>query len=218
MELLRALQFASYRHSKVAHDHIYGLRSLLTANDQASLQPDYNLSVCELYASTTKLLLQKGNSVSLLCAAVGTSQQNEHKLPSWSFDFSKPLKLPVHQAGLKKCEDLSKDLASDFNVLYLRGKYLGEQISAYASRGRTFDGATRIPEIRIFLTRVIYEEEGDRHPDPMTVFDQRLADSAHDAKRTTESRSYWDQRYVYFSTHQGSFGKSSNEVQKGDEI
>ena len=52
MELLRALQFVSYRRASVAHDHVYGIRSLLPIEEQGSLQPDYSLS----YASFMLLL------------------------------------------------------------------------------------------------------------------------------------------------------------------
>ncbi|KAF2854154.1 hypothetical protein T440DRAFT_442650 [Plenodomus tracheiphilus IPT5] len=40
MELLRTLQFASYRRASIPHDHIYGLLSLLPANEQQLLEPD----------------------------------------------------------------------------------------------------------------------------------------------------------------------------------
>jgi hypothetical protein len=93
MELLRALQFANYRRASVAHDHVYGIRSLVTGKEQGSLQPDYSLSARELYASVTRLLLRRQQNVALLSAAVGASQDNEHHLPSWTLDFSKPLKL-----------------------------------------------------------------------------------------------------------------------------
>ncbi|KAI9683731.1 MAG: hypothetical protein M1822_005921 [Bathelium mastoideum] len=230
MELLRVLQFASYRRASIAHDHVYGLRNLLPSNDQKSLQPDYNLSIGELYASVTKLLLQRGNSASLLCAAVGTSQQNEHNLPSWSLDFSKPLRLPVHRASLKDCEDFGGDNLNEPDILRLQGKYLGQQITTYAPRDYTFDGLTHHLELSNFLTSSIYEEDKrgwgaydtdtemnwqQRHSSGL---DERSVDPANDAKRAPEPSSPPSQRYVVFSTHQGSFGKSSNEVQQGDEI
>jgi hypothetical protein len=76
MELVRALQFASHRRASLPHDHIYGLRSLLPASEQGSRQPDYDISVRELYASVTKLLLERVNSTSILYGAIGTSQQD----------------------------------------------------------------------------------------------------------------------------------------------
>lgn len=229
MELLRGLQFASYRRASIAHDYIYGLRSLLPANEQESLRPDYNLSVRELYASVTNLLLQKGNSASLLCAAVGTSQQNEHKLPSWSLDFSKHLRLPVHRSSPKNCED-SGDTSSGFDILRLQGKYLEELITAHVPRDYTFEGLIHYPELSNFLTRNIYEED-ERKLDPYDTdtevnwqqrhnsgFDERLAGPANDAEHASGSNSSLSQRYVVFLTHQGRFGKCPNEVQQDDEI
>ena len=208
MELLRALQFASYRRVSIAHDHVYGLRSLLPANAQESLQPDYNLSICELYASVTKLILQKENSASLLCAAVGISQRNEHKLPSWSLDFSKPLRLPVYRASLKECEDLCGDNSNGFDVLRLQGTHLGEQIIAYMPRDYAFDGLIHNPEFSNFLTRNIYEERAD----------QRLVEPANNAKCESDPKSCPGQKHVIFLTRQGNFGKCPNEVQQSDEI
>ena len=230
MELLRALQFASHRRASIAHDHVYGLRSLLPGNEQESLQPDYNLTVRELYASVTKLLLQRENSPSLLCAAVGTSQQNEHELPSWSLNFSKPLRLPVDRASLKECEDLRIDRRSGSDILRLQGKYLGERITACTPRDYTFDGSVHNPEFLNVLTKNIYKEDrkgwgaydtdseinGQQRQN--SGFNEQSSGSANDAKRAPESRNHLGQRGVVFSTHQGSLGKCTNEVQQGDEI
>jgi len=219
MGLLRALQFASYRRASIAHDHVYGLRSLLPASEQDSLPPDYNLSVRQLYASVTRLLLGKANSVSLLCVAVGTSQHNEHNLPSWSLDFSKPLRLPVLGAGIKECEDLSGDDSRDCSILRLQGRSLGEHIIAYAPREYVFDGLTHNLELSNFRTKSIYDEDTYRRGWSSDIgIDPHVEQPPRPAKDASEPRIAAGQKYVLFITDQGRLGKCPNEVQKDDEI
>lgn len=151
MRMLRALQIASHRRASVAHDHVYGLRSLLPANEQISLQPDYDISIPELYASATKLLLRNGNSANLLCAAVGTREQPEHELPSWSLDFSKPLRLPVQRISVNEYQDLNVDNLGGSDILRLHGKCLGVKINICLPRSSTSDSIADNPVASTFF-------------------------------------------------------------------
>ena len=54
---------------------------------------DYGLSIPEIYASATKVLLQNDKSASLLGAAVGIGRKNVYGLASWILDFSNPVRL-----------------------------------------------------------------------------------------------------------------------------
>ncbi|KAF2831396.1 hypothetical protein CC86DRAFT_463292 [Ophiobolus disseminans] len=211
MPMLRALQIASHRRASVAHDHVYGLRSLLPGNEQELLQPDYDISIPELYPSVTKLLLRNGNSASLLCAAVGTSQQNEHELPSWSLDFSQPLRLPVQRTSVDEHKDPNGDNPSEPKILRLRGNYLGEYITTCLPRSSTSDMVENDPVLLSFLASNIYEEDkkGGKRRKTRTVIDQQ--------HHNLDSSSL-HQRYVLFSTDQGSVGKCASDVQQGDEI
>jgi hypothetical protein len=163
MGLLRTLQFASHRRASISYDYVYGLRSLLPTNEQDQLQPDYDISIHELYASVTK-----GKSISLLCGAIGTSQPNEHNLPSWSLDFSKPLKLPVHRSddALKEQEDLAENDASGSYVLCLLGIDFGENVTATIPKGTAFGNLVANETIATFLASNIYEVDRGRKLSP----------------------------------------------------
>lgn len=157
MELLRALQFASYRRASVAHDHVYGIRSLLPIKEQGSLQPDYSLSVSELYASVTNLLLQRQQDVALLSAAVGASHDNEHSLPSWTLDFRKPLKLPARTDDPDNRDEIAVE-SNEGAILRIRARSTGEHISSCALND-TWQELVAHPTVSRFLSQDIYEED-----------------------------------------------------------
>jgi hypothetical protein len=227
MGLLRALQFASYRRASIAHDHVYGLRSLLSTKDQESLQPDYSLSTRELYASVTNLLLQEGKSANLLCAAVGTSQLDEHNLPSWSLDFSKSLRLPIRRADSENYGEFSGELIGS-GILRIRGRYLGEQIALVFSDNILGD-LRHVPVVSKFLSREIWEEDSYRKGREWyrvdTQTDSQQADldaqsggSADSVTSASDSSSHEGQSLEVFLTDQERLGKCSNGVSQGVEI
>jgi hypothetical protein len=209
--LLRTLQFSSRRQASVPHDHIYGLRSLLPAKGQESIQPGYNLSIRELYTSITKLPLERKETISLLCCAIRTNQWNEHNLPSWSLDFSKPLgQLPAADGDddvvvVIRYEFLRSEGSNVFDILRLKGENQQDPIAEHLPNGFGFGFAEVVdcPETSGILSRFVKKD----------VY-----------KEDRNGRSYYEsdkeanQQYVIFRTQGGRFGKCFNEVQQGDEI
>jgi hypothetical protein len=230
MELSRALQLASFRRASVAHDHVYGLRSLVSTKDQEALQPDYNLTTRELYASVTRLLLRQRKSIDLLCAAVGTGQYNQHNVPSWSLDFSRPLRLPAKRADDNVSGDHSITSGGD-NLLRVQGRNLKQQIIASIPRHYT-DDFNASPTLSAFLSREIYEEDSYRRglnrysasaetserQRPNSNCDESPDGPAHSAEVASQPSSNVRQRYVLFETDQENYGKCLNDVLLGDEI
>ncbi|KAK8066044.1 hypothetical protein PG997_012791 [Apiospora hydei] len=139
LALARTAQLASHRNTSNAHDYIYGLRGLLSPEDQARVPVDYGLSIPELYASATKAMLQKDKSASLLGAAVGIGRKNEHGLASWVLNFSSPVKLPVLRDVHYLCESPLIRPSSELHALTTKSRYLGNHIIATLPRGLTSD-------------------------------------------------------------------------------
>jgi hypothetical protein len=228
MELSRALQLASYRRASIAHDHVYGLRSLLSTKEQESLQPDYSLSVRELYASVTNLLLQEGNSTNLLCAAVGTRQLDEHDLPSWSLDFSKPLTLPAREADSEELGDFSGELIGS-GVLQIQGRDLGEKITHVYSDNILGDLRHDPVVSKILSTEIwernTYRKEGLEWYREDTETDSQQANlkaqsggQANSVKGASDSSNHDGRGLELFLTGQGKLAKCSKGVLQGDEI
>jgi hypothetical protein len=231
MELSRALQLASFRRASVAHDHVYGLRSLISVKDQETLQPDYSLPTHELHASVTHLLLRHGKSMNMLCAAVGIGSHNEQNLPSWSLDFSKPLRLPARRVDVDGCVGSSANLIGP-DILRVQGRSFGQQITTCIPRDYTFDDLMPNPVLSDFLSRAIYEEDNyrrgqgqygtvtdfDRQDRPGSDSDEEATGPAQAEEVASDTSSNVGQRYMVFSTAQGKFGKCLNDVLQGDEI
>ncbi|KAM3076310.1 hypothetical protein ACMFMF_005643 [Clarireedia jacksonii] len=137
MNLLRSMQFASDRKASLALDHVYGIHSLLSLDEQKSLPVNYNLSVRELYASVTKLILHKEKSAAILCAAVGMNSKNEHGLASWVLDLSKPLKVPALQDGIKEYNFPSLGKLCEPDTLLIEGVYVGDCVNGIQVQGLT---------------------------------------------------------------------------------
>jgi hypothetical protein len=227
MELLRALQFASYRRASVAHDHVYGIRSLLPTKEQESLQPDYSLSIRELYASVSNLLLRRQTDVALLSAAVGAGQANEHNLPSWTLDFSKPLKLPARTDDPGNSEEIIAE-SIEVAILRIRARSTGEHISACALND-TWQELASHPTVSRFLSQDIYEEDSyskghgqlaaergfDGQSSKISSFFEQSVPAAHAASSFSSSTS---QGHGIFSTSYNRIGKCSHAPQTGDEI
>ncbi|KAK8012387.1 hypothetical protein PG991_009762 [Apiospora marii] len=128
LSLARSAQLASHRRTSNAHDYIYGLRGLLSVEDQERIPVDYGLSVPELYASATKAILHNENSAGLLGAAVGIGQENVHGLASWALDFCRPVRLPALRDS-NDVGDISLERPSrDPRVLSVNGRYLGSYV------------------------------------------------------------------------------------------
>jgi len=208
MELLRALQFASYRNASDPRDHIYGLRSLIPAIDQTWIKPNYILTTRELYADVTRLLLERKWSVSLLCCAVGMGhQQNGHNLPSWSLDFRKPMpRLPCSSdiLGVQEQENIDNKSTDRLHILRLWGESQGETITRFIAPKDYYEfGHMSNPEtsrhVSEFLQSNIFEP------------DERW-------RRDTDARTEIQEQFAFFSTDQGRIGKCFNEVRQGDEI
>ena len=80
-------------------DSIYGLLGL-APNDFASIvDPDYNLSIAELFQHTTVLLILYTNSLTPLSATV-FQQKNQRSMPTWVADWR-------NSAGLRATEEAS---------------------------------------------------------------------------------------------------------------
>ena len=208
MELLRALQFASHRNASDARDHIYGLRSLIPADDQEQMKPDYSLSVRELYADVTRLLLERKWSISLLCCAVGTTpQQNEHDLPSWSLDFRKPMPwLPFSSdiCGALEHENMNNKGPDRLHILRLWGESQEETITGFiAPKG--YD-----------VLEHISDSETSRHVSKFLQSNIFGPDKRW--RRYTDVRTETQEQYAVFSTDRGRYGKCPNDVKQGDEI
>jgi hypothetical protein len=203
MDMLRALQLASFRRASVVHDHVYGLRSLLPIDQQKLLQPDYSLSTQEVYASTTRTLLQREESGRLLCAAVGISPHNKHNLPSWSLDFSQPLRLPVRGDDTKGIEGLDQ-VSRSANVLRIQGRSRAERVT-FRIPMNAFNDPGHYPTVSKFLRSDIYEEDT-----------QRLRGAGPATNHQMDSPN--DMQYIFFLTDLERVGKCSNEVLPGDEL
>lgn len=221
MEMSRALQLASFRSASVAHDYVYGLRSLLTSKDQKMVHPDYNISIPKLYASMTKILLRNGCSGRLLCAAVGTGAQNGRHLPSWSLDFSKPLRLPANRMLTKSFADSETSVADDTSVLRIRGRYVGQQIAATVSREYILDAlepnAHGWKLMKSFLEGNIYEKDTKGPGRILHSFGpgELFANANTDPEQVLGSPNRTD---GIFLTVQKRLGRCSNPVQRGDEV
>lgn len=94
-ELVRCLYFTSHRNATQAVDHVWGIRGILSREDQALLPPDFDMSTADLYATVTKTLLHRTGSTDVLCASAGVAGCGKHGLPSWALDMSKPLQFPA---------------------------------------------------------------------------------------------------------------------------
>ncbi|KAK8136622.1 hypothetical protein PG984_004562 [Apiospora sp. TS-2023a] len=132
LDLARSAQMASHRRTSNAHDYIYGLRGLLSMEDQERMPVDYGLSIPELYASVTKAILRSEDSAALLGAAVGIGQENTYGLASWALDFSRPVRLPAlrDKDSNDGCESSPEHPSSDIRVLSTNGSYLGSYVVA----------------------------------------------------------------------------------------
>ncbi|KAK7967021.1 HET-domain-containing protein [Apiospora aurea] len=140
LALARTAQLASHRNTSNAHDYIYGLRGLLSPEDQARVPVDYGLSIPELYASATEAILQKDKSASLLGAAVGIGgRKNEYGLASWALNFSSPVKLPAVRDVHDLSESPSIQPSSELHALTTKSRYLGNHIIATLPHGLPSD-------------------------------------------------------------------------------
>ncbi|KAK8058991.1 hypothetical protein PG994_009439 [Apiospora phragmitis] len=139
LALARTAQLASHRRTSNAHDYIYGLRGLLSSEDQERVPVDYRLPIPELYASATKVILQIDKSASLLGAAVGIGRKNAHGLPSWVLDFSNPVRLPALRTDSGIYEFPLGQPSGDHRTLSIKGWYLGSHIIKTLAHGLTSD-------------------------------------------------------------------------------
>lgn len=202
IKLPRILQLASHRHATVPHDYVYGLRSLLPSKDQAALLPDYNLSIRDLYASATRLLLHREYSATLLCAAMGTSPENAHKLPSWSLDFSKPLRLPIGSNSANTNSPHEDPPVDNTSVLHLHGTRLAGSITTSVPYSYLSAELGASPTVATFIQDDIYAR------------DMRM-DNAYDepcSPTPTPDNTH------FFMTSNTVLGKCTNSVQPGDEL
>ncbi|TRX90447.1 hypothetical protein FHL15_008616 [Xylaria flabelliformis] len=143
-DLERCLQFGSHRHTSLAYDHVYGLYNILSPESQRQFSPDYGISIRDLYSLTTKMVLRTKHSTSALCAAVGNRTHNEHDLPSWCIDQSKPILFPDESCASSNMGRVDIQQTSRSNRLQLRGKLLDrvEHVSFFgASNGLVGGGA-----------------------------------------------------------------------------
>ncbi|KAK6850205.1 HET-domain-containing protein [Apiospora arundinis] len=140
LTLARCAQLASHRRTSVAHDYIYGLHGLLSLEDQERVPVDYGLSIPELYASATKVLLRNDNSAGLLGAAVGIDRKNAHGLASWALNFSSPVKLPAFRTDNEIYGfPPEQSTSSKAYALSIKGSYLGQHVIKTASQDLTSD-------------------------------------------------------------------------------
>jgi hypothetical protein len=234
MGLLRTLQFASHRRASISHDYVYGLRSLLPTNEQDLLQPNYDISIRELYASVIKTFLNKGKSISFLCGGIGTSQPNEHNLPSRSL-LQQAFEAPCYRGDdpLKEQKELTEDDASGSNILRLQGINSGAKVTAAIPKDTVLGDLVKDEIIATFLARDIYAVDRTRRSPYNTNLDrwetelrQKFGYGFDEAVAVKDGDDdAWQQmvhvqsiRYVVFRTDRGSFGKCANDVQQVDEI
>ncbi|KAI1749480.1 heterokaryon incompatibility protein-domain-containing protein [Xylaria castorea] len=133
-DLERCLQFGSHRHTSVAHDHVYGLYNILSPESQRQFSPNYDISIRDLYSHITKMVLQTKHSASALCAAVGIRTDNEHGLPSWCIDQSKPILFPDESCASSNMGGADTQKTSRSSTLQLQGKLLGRVARVSLSR------------------------------------------------------------------------------------
>jgi hypothetical protein len=83
--LSRLIHISVLRSATDPRDKIYGLLGM-TDNDPA-LQPDYTLSVAEVYTTATKAMLLHDRDLRALSFLVDSHLDRQPNLPSWALDF-----------------------------------------------------------------------------------------------------------------------------------
>ncbi|KAJ5065955.1 heterokaryon incompatibility protein-domain-containing protein [Bipolaris maydis] len=71
-------------------DRIYGLLGLVDRKDRAGVEPDYSLSIQEVYIQAMETILAHADC-DLKCFTGSGFNSKRHQLPSWVRDFSTPL-------------------------------------------------------------------------------------------------------------------------------
>lgn len=82
-----AIMWSSICEATDPRDYIYGVYAIVNDAMVPELTPNYNMPVEEVYIRTTKYLMQKNNSLNLLCDA-GIWSSSRLNIPSWVPSFN----------------------------------------------------------------------------------------------------------------------------------
>jgi hypothetical protein len=129
--LVSLLQQFRNREASDSRDKVYALLSLLPNEVvQTKIQPDYIISVAEVFQNSALIIIQHSQSLSIIAGDLGVQQKYRQDLPSWTPDWSAPASSTVNYSGLynaacsTKADSVDLLLIGENRLLSVKGHFI----------------------------------------------------------------------------------------------
>lgn len=88
-DLLEVMRNCRPKHSSEPGDKVFGVLGVLVEKVRNEIKVDYGIPVKDIYTNVFRTIVEKTNSLDILCDAVHTpTYRNRNNLPSWTPDWS----------------------------------------------------------------------------------------------------------------------------------